>query len=105
MPHSLVLNLVPQSPIYPEFLSGRHYHALFLTLISSVDRDLGDYLHSSNTDKAFTLSPLQVQRQREGYPIPKKPDRNSKFHKHHTLQYTHEQPIPQVRRAGGGFLF
>ncbi|WP_248277455.1 hypothetical protein, partial [Brasilonema octagenarum] len=22
MPHSLVLNLIPQSPIYPEFLTG-----------------------------------------------------------------------------------
>ncbi len=94
MPHSLVLNLVPQSPIYPEFLSGRHYHALFLTLISSVDRDLGDYLHTSNADKAFTLSPLQVQHHREGYPIPRKLDRNSKFHKHHTLLCTYEQPIP-----------
>ena len=76
MPHSLVLNLIPQSPIYPEFLTGRHYHALFLTLVSSVDQALGDYLHTSNTDKAFTLSPLQVQRN------------------HHTLQFCHQRPIP-----------
>jgi CRISPR-associated endoribonuclease Cas6 len=34
MPHSLVLNLVPQSPIYPDFLTGRHYHAMFLEIIS-----------------------------------------------------------------------
>nr|WP_242038655.1 hypothetical protein [Chroococcidiopsis sp. [FACHB-1243]] len=54
MPHSLVLNLIPQSPIYPEFLTGRHLHALFLTLISSVDKTLGNYLHQSNADKAFT---------------------------------------------------
>ncbi|MDV2992952.1 MAG: hypothetical protein N4J56_002606 [Chroococcidiopsis sp. SAG 2025] len=78
MPHSLVLNLIPQSPIYPEFLTGRHYHALFLTLISSVDKTLGDYLHSSNADKAFTLSPLQVQQHKH----------------HHTLQFGHQKPIP-----------
>jgi CRISPR-associated endoribonuclease Cas6 len=42
MPHSLVLNLLPQSPIYPSYLTGRHLHALFLTLVSSVDKTLGD---------------------------------------------------------------
>lgn len=61
MPHSLVLNLIPQSPIYPNYLTGRHYHALFLNLVSSVDRTLGDLLHDSTADKAFTLSPLQVK--------------------------------------------
>lgn len=60
MPHSLILNLLPLSPIYPNFLNGRHLHALFLTLVSSVDRSLGDYLHASQADKAFTLSLLQV---------------------------------------------
>ncbi len=60
MPHSLVLNLLPQSPIPPQFLTGRHLHALFLNLVSSVDRELGDYLHEAKADKAFTLSPLQV---------------------------------------------
>lgn len=82
MPHSLILNLIPQSPIYPEFLTGRHYHALFLTLVSSVDKSLGDYLHQSNVDKAFTLSPLQVQR-------------NHKQHKHnYNLQFSHQHLIP-----------
>ncbi|MBW4595594.1 MAG: CRISPR-associated endoribonuclease Cas6 [Brasilonema angustatum HA4187-MV1] len=83
MPHSLVLNLIPQSPIYPEFLTGRHYHALFLTLISSVDKDLADYLHASNAEKPFTLSPLQIQR-------------NHKTHqqKNHSLQFSHQRPIP-----------
>ncbi|BAY41311.1 CRISPR-associated protein Cas6 (plasmid) [Nostoc sp. NIES-2111] len=79
MPHSLVLNLVPQSPIYPEFLTGRHLHALFLTLVSSVDQALGDYLHSAKADKAFTLSPLQIQRQQ-------KPN-------YHSLQFIHQRPI------------
>lgn len=32
MPHSLVLNLLPKSPISLHFLTGRHLHALFLTL-------------------------------------------------------------------------
>ncbi|MBL1201929.1 MAG: CRISPR-associated endoribonuclease Cas6 [Nostoc sp. GBBB01] len=80
MPHSLVLNLIPQSPIYPEFLTGRHYHALFLTLINSVDSSLADYLHSSNADKAFTLSPLQIQRQHKQH--------------HQMLQFSHQKPIP-----------
>ncbi|MCU0551923.1 MAG: CRISPR-associated endoribonuclease Cas6 [Leptolyngbya sp. Prado105] len=64
MPHSLVLNLVPRSTISPNFLSGKHLHALFLTLVSSVDQDLGNQLHEQKTEKAFTLSPLQVHRHR-----------------------------------------
>jgi len=60
MPHSLVLNLLPRSPIPPQYLTGRHLHALFLTLVSSVDRELGNSLHESSADKAFTLSPLQI---------------------------------------------
>jgi CRISPR-associated endoribonuclease Cas6 len=80
MPHSLILNITPQSPIYPNFLTGRHYHALFLNLVSSVDRKLGDYLHESNADKAFTLSPLQVQ--------------NKHKTQSYTLQYAHQNPIP-----------
>jgi CRISPR-associated endoribonuclease Cas6 len=59
MPHSLVLNLTPASPIPPGYLTGKHLHALFLTLVSSVDRSLGDRLHEQKTEKAFTLSPLQ----------------------------------------------
>lgn len=81
MPHSLVLNLLPQSPIPQQYLSGRHLHALFLTLISSVDRELGDRLHDSTADKAFTLSPLQI---------------NSTLVKRggSKLRWEHQQPIP-----------
>ncbi|MEB3150074.1 MAG: CRISPR-associated endoribonuclease Cas6, partial [Sphaerospermopsis sp.] len=78
MPHSLILNITPQSPIYPNFLSGRHYHALFLNLVSSVDRKLGDYLHESNADKAFTLSPLQIQNRNKTQFL--------------ILQYNHQKP-------------
>lgn len=80
MPHSLVLNLLPRSPIPPQFLTGRHLHALFLTLVSSVDRKLGDYLHESSAEKAFTLSPLQASRQIK--------------RKDSTLQWDHTQAIP-----------
>jgi len=83
MPHSLVLNLLPQSPIPPQFLTGRHLHALFLTLVSSVDTTLGDRLHDSTADKAFTLSPLQINS-----PLLKGSKGGSK------LQYSHQQPIP-----------
>jgi CRISPR-associated endoribonuclease Cas6 len=81
MPHSLVLNLLPQSPIPPQYLTGRHLHALFLTLVSSVDRQLGDRLHDSNADKAFTLSPLQTPVVRGG--------RGGS-----QLRWEHQQPIP-----------
>jgi CRISPR-associated endoribonuclease Cas6 len=40
---------------------------------------LADYLHSSNVDKAFTLSPLQIQRQHKQH--------------QHTLQLTHQKSI------------
>ncbi|MEQ9486661.1 CRISPR-associated endoribonuclease Cas6 [Coleofasciculus sp. F4-SAH-05] len=81
MPHSLILNLLPQSPIPTQFLSGRHLHALFLNLVSSVDRNLGDYLHEAKADKAFTLSPLQLQHRGDtASPI---------------LQWQHHKPIPQ----------
>jgi CRISPR-associated endoribonuclease Cas6 len=82
MPHSLVLNLLPQSPIPLQFLSGRHLHALFLTLVSSVDSQLGDYLHDAKADKAFTLSSLQINRhKRVGW-------RDS------TLRWEHKEAIP-----------
>ncbi|HBE16633.1 MAG TPA: CRISPR-associated endoribonuclease Cas6 [Cyanobacteria bacterium UBA11367] len=80
MPHSLILNLTPASPIYPQFLTGRHLHALFLNLVSHVDIELGTYLHDEKTEKAFTLSPLQI---------------NTKKYqpRDNTLQYSHSQPI------------
>lgn len=63
MPHSLVLNLLPESSIPPGFTAGKHLHALFLSLVSSVDADTGDRLHANEANKAFTLSPLQKERQ------------------------------------------
>ena len=79
MPYSLVLNLVPLSPISQNFLSGRHLHALFLTLVSSVDKPLGDYLHQSQSEKSFTLSPLQTCAKNQ--------------HFRQTLQWEHSQQI------------
>jgi CRISPR-associated endoribonuclease Cas6 len=80
MPHSLVLNLLPTSPIAPGYLTGKHLHALFLTLVSSVDQSLGDRLHEQQKEKAFTLSPLQVLGNRNRVTS--------------SLQYQHSQPIP-----------
>jgi CRISPR-associated endoribonuclease Cas6 len=60
MPYSLVLNLLPKSPIPTSNLSGRHLHALFLELVQSVDPELATALHQQSSEKAFTLSPLQV---------------------------------------------
>ena len=77
MPHSLVLNLLPLSFIPLNYLTGRHFHALFLTLVSSVDAELGTYLHEQKTDKAFTLSPLQI----------------SKTIHQNVLQWQHKKPI------------
>ena len=84
MSHSLVLNLVLTSTIYPQFLTGRHLHALFFSLVSHVDRELGDRLHNEKTEKAFTVSPLQVVRSH------KSPSRSQ----NHTLQWEHTQIIP-----------
>lgn len=86
MPHSLVLNLLPQSPIQPGYLSGRHIHALFLNLVSSVDPDLGTLLHDSKADKAFTLSPLQIAKSDRTHP--------AKGGLKGVLQVEHRQPIP-----------
>ncbi|MGD1913075.1 MAG: CRISPR-associated endoribonuclease Cas6 [Rivularia sp. (in: cyanobacteria)] len=86
MPHSLILNLIPKSPIYPKFITGRHLHALFLTLVSSVDEELGNYLHESSADKAFTLSPLQISKNHS--PIHKNGNRGYK------LQSQHQEVIP-----------
>lgn len=60
MPHSLVFNFHADSPIPPGFLTGKHFHALFLSLVSSVDKSLGDELHANQANKPFTLSPIQV---------------------------------------------
>jgi len=78
MPHSLVLNLLPISPIPSGYLTGKHLHALFLTLVSSVDQALGNRLHEQKTEKAFTLSPLQI---------------SDRSRRDHTLQWEHKQPI------------
>ena len=59
MPHSLVLNFSPASPIPPGFTAGKNLHGLFLNLVSAVDADLGDRLHQNRSNKPFTLSPLQ----------------------------------------------
>ncbi|MBW4518779.1 MAG: CRISPR-associated endoribonuclease Cas6 [Scytolyngbya sp. HA4215-MV1] len=79
MPHSLILNLIPTSPIPAGYLTGKHLHALFLTLVSSVDQELGDRLHAQTIDKAFTLSPLQVTQKSQGK---------------QQLQWDHTRPIP-----------
>jgi len=60
MPYSLVLNFLPSSTIPPGFTAGKNLHALFLSLVTAVDADLGNKLHTNEANKAFTLSPLQV---------------------------------------------
>lgn len=79
MPHSLVLNLLPLSPIPPQFLSGRHLHALFLKLVQHADPQLSEHLHNPSADKAFTLSSLQTKRINP---------------RDHTLQWEHKTAIP-----------
>ena len=59
MPHSLVLNFSPASPIPPGFTAGKNIHGLFLNLVSAVDAELGDRMHQNQANKPFTLSPLQ----------------------------------------------
>ncbi|WNZ27815.1 CRISPR-associated endoribonuclease Cas6 [Leptolyngbya sp. NK1-12] len=82
MPYSLVLNLLPRSPIPQAHLSGRHLHALFLDLVRSVDPELAAILHQQESEKAFTLSPLQVASSRRD---------NQKTQ---LLQWQHDRSIP-----------
>jgi CRISPR-associated endoribonuclease Cas6 len=77
MPHSLVLNLIPQGNIPTKFLTGRHHHALFLDLVKSVDPELATFLHGQTSDKAFTLSVFQT------------PNRQQNL-----LQWQHDRSIP-----------
>lgn len=60
MPHSLVINFTSISDIPIGYTSGKHLHALFLTLVNSVDQQLAEYFHKSEQNKSFTVSPLQV---------------------------------------------
>ncbi|HEY9811219.1 MAG TPA: CRISPR-associated endoribonuclease Cas6 [Halomicronema sp.] len=87
MPHSLVLNILPKSPIPAHYLTGRHLHALFLTLVSAADKELGDYLHAQTNEKAFTLSPLQISGQ------------NRCYKDIYSLQWEHKKTIPTGTRC------
>jgi CRISPR-associated endoribonuclease Cas6 len=60
MPHSLVINFTPISDIPVGYTSGKHLHALFLSLVNSVDQELAEYFHNSSANKSFTVSSLQV---------------------------------------------
>lgn len=86
MPHSLVLNLLPESPIPPGFISGKTLHALFLQLISSIDEELGNHFHANQGNKPFTLSPLQLPKQTHGQP--------NNILKDSMLRWTYRKPIP-----------
>lgn len=99
MPHSLVLNLLPESPIPPGFTTGKHLHALFLNLVSSVDIELGNQLHANQGHKAFTLSPLQVANSSKFLDLSSNCNastQNSKFktQNSHLLHWHHSHPIP-----------
>ena len=59
MPHSLVINFSPTTPIPPGFTAGKNLHGLFYNLVSAVDADLGNLIHQNQSNKPFTLSPLQ----------------------------------------------
>ena len=82
MPHSLVLNLLPKTAIPTNHLNGLHLHALFLDLVRSLNPDLATHLHHQTSDKAFTLSPLQI----ETAPCQGRTD--------HLLQWQHRRSIP-----------
>lgn len=106
MPHSLVLNLLPESSIPPGFTSSKSLHGLFLNLVSSVDVGLGNTLHANKANKPFTLSPLQVSRWSHGSqrkppskPILKRSSKSyptihpSSHHPSTPLRWTYRKPI------------
>ncbi|MDJ0716211.1 MAG: CRISPR-associated endoribonuclease Cas6 [Prochloraceae cyanobacterium] len=63
MPHSLVINILPLSPISVNYLTGKHLHALLINLVSKVDPNLSECLHQSHSNKAFSISPIQITSQ------------------------------------------
>lgn len=71
MPYSLVLNLLPLSPISPGYSQGKHLHALFLNIVSHANAELGNYLHEQTNNKAFTISPLQISNNSKNKKYPK----------------------------------
>lgn len=83
MPHSLVLNLLPKTAIPTNHLNGLNLHALFLELVRSLNPDLATHLHHQTADKAFTLSPLQIEQS----------PRQRRSHDH-LLQWQHRHSIP-----------
>ncbi|WOD37115.1 CRISPR-associated endoribonuclease Cas6 [Nodosilinea sp. E11] len=91
MPHSLVLNLLPSSPIPPGFTTGKHLHALFLNLVSSVDAAMGNQLHANEGNKSFTLSPLQLVRSHRPQ-LRSKPDRSPEPASG-SMQWQYRQPV------------
>jgi CRISPR-associated endoribonuclease Cas6 len=62
MPYSLVINFTNTSDIPRGYTSGKHLHALFLSLVNSIAPKLSEYLHRSQSNKDFTISPLQITR-------------------------------------------
>ena len=94
MPHSLVLNLLPESPIPPGFTSGKHLHALFLNLVSSVDVEIGNQLHANQSNKSFTLSPLQLaQHSSRSQPPQPKINRTAKPQAPSLMRWQYHQPV------------
>ncbi len=89
MPHSLVLNLLPNSPIPPGFTSGKSLHALFLSLVSSVDAAMGSQLHANQSNKAFTLSPLQTVKRSQRLVL-----NSERSHSAHNLKPKTQNSIP-----------
>ncbi|XHX78541.1 MAG: hypothetical protein RBJ76_00960 [Stenomitos frigidus ULC029] len=70
MPHSLVLNLLPATPIPPGYLTGKHLHALFLTLVSSVDRALGEIATTRPTAVLPIASRSELPPTYQSHPCP-----------------------------------
>lgn len=96
MPYSLVLNLIPKSPIPASNLYGRHLHGLFLELVASIDPNLATILHQQSSEKAFTLSPLQIATQGQGSGRNQKKKSSSPTSpsfSSSTLQFHHDRPI------------
>ena len=93
MPHSLVLNLLPESSIPPGFITGKHLHALFLSLVSSVDAEMGNQFHANKANKAFTLSPLQTVTGKPPRPITAQAKSATAGQSSGCLKWQYRQPI------------
>ncbi|MEW6365980.1 MAG: CRISPR system precrRNA processing endoribonuclease RAMP protein Cas6 [Acidobacteriota bacterium] len=66
MLHSLVVLLLPARPAVLPATLGRHAHAALLGIVKAADPELAAEMHDTESEKPFTVSPLQGPLESDG---------------------------------------